>query len=118
MKDVINSKLIRFFLLFLFIPIGLSAQNISVKGLVRDKEGEALPGASVTVKGTSAGTATDLDGNYSLTVSDEKAVLVFSYLGYITQEITVGTRRVVNATLSEDLKTLDEVVVVGYGSMI
>jgi TonB-linked SusC/RagA family outer membrane protein len=117
MKDIVNSKLIRFFLLFLFIPIGLSAQNISVKGLVRDKEGEALPGASVTVKGTSAGTATDLDGNYSLTVPDDRAVLVFSYLGYITQEITVGNRRVIDATLAEDLKTLDEVVVVGYGTM-
>ncbi|GHT78225.1 SusC/RagA family TonB-linked outer membrane protein [Bacteroidia bacterium] len=92
------------------------SEGFTVKGVV-SADGETLPGASITVKGTTAGTATDLDGNYSLTVPNEKAVLVVNYLGYVTQEITVGNRRVIDVTLSEDLKTLDEVVVVGYGTM-
>jgi TonB-linked SusC/RagA family outer membrane protein len=117
MKDIINSKLIKLLLLFLFIPFGLAAQNISVQGSVRDKSGETLPGATVTVKGTATGTVTDFDGNYSVSVPSEKSVLVFSYLGYLDQEITVGSRKTIDVTLLEDSKTLDEVVVVGYGTM-
>jgi TonB-linked SusC/RagA family outer membrane protein len=117
MKDIINSKSIRFLLLFLFVPLLLSAQSITVKGSVEDKNGEALIGAGISVKGTSTGTVADLDGNYTLAVPNEKAVLVFSYLGYVTQEITVGDRRIIDVTLLEDFQTLDEVVVVGYGTM-
>jgi TonB-linked SusC/RagA family outer membrane protein len=117
MKDIINSKSIRFLLLFLFVPLWLSAQNITIKGTVNDKNGEALIGTSISVKGTSTGTAADLDGNYSVTVPNEKAVLVFNYLGYVTREITVGNRQVIDVTLVEDFHALDEVVVVGYGTM-
>ncbi|MDR0866812.1 MAG: TonB-dependent receptor [Candidatus Symbiothrix sp.] len=117
MKNIINSKLIKFLILFLFIPLGLAAQNVSVNGSVRDKSGETLPGATVTVKGTATGTVTDFDGNYSVSVPNNNAVLVFSYLGYLDQEITVGSRRTIDVTLLEDSKTLDEVVVVGYGTM-
>ncbi|MDR0682919.1 MAG: TonB-dependent receptor [Dysgonamonadaceae bacterium] len=117
MKDIINSKSIRFLLLFLFVPLWLSAQNITVKGTVNDKNGEALIGAGISVKGTSTGTVADLDGNYTLSVPDEKATLVFSYLGYLTQEIAVGNRRIIDVTLVEDSKTLDEIVVIGYGTM-
>jgi TonB-linked SusC/RagA family outer membrane protein len=117
MKNNLNLKAIRFLLLFLFIPLWLSAQNITVKGLIRDKDGESLPGASVAVKGSSLGTSADVNGNYSLAVSDSKAVLVFSYLGFVTQEITIGGRSVIDVTLLEDQHLLEEVVVVGYGTM-
>ncbi|GHV22696.1 SusC/RagA family TonB-linked outer membrane protein [Clostridia bacterium] len=94
-----------------------TSEGFSVKGIVKDNTGEVLPGATVTVKGTTSGTVTDFDGNYSVSVPNEKSVLVFTYLGYLDQEIAVGSRRTIDVTLSEDLKTLDEVVVIGYGSM-
>jgi TonB-linked SusC/RagA family outer membrane protein len=88
----------------------------SVSGTVIDDAGESLPGVSIVIKGTSTGTVTDVNGKYTLSVSPD-ATLVFSYLGYQTQELTVGSRTVLNVTLPEDTKTLDEVVVVGYGTM-
>jgi TonB-linked SusC/RagA family outer membrane protein len=104
-------------LLLLLAPLYLSAQNIPVQGKVSDKNGDALVGASVSVKGTSIGTAVDLGGSYSIVAPNENAVLTFSYLGYVTQEITVGSRQVVDVILVEDFHALDEVVVVGYGTM-
>lgn len=71
-------------------------------------------GASIQVKGTTIGSITDIDGNYSLEVPDD-AVLVISYIGYIAQEVSVGIKNVVNIALKEDAEVLDEVVVVGYG---
>jgi TonB-linked SusC/RagA family outer membrane protein len=105
------------FLLFILIPLGISAQTISVKGSVKDENGESLSGASISVKGTSLGTSADMEGNYTLTVPSEDAVLVFRYLGFIPQEVTLGSRRVIDVTLAEDQTTLAEVVVVGYGTM-
>ncbi|WP_420535518.1 SusC/RagA family TonB-linked outer membrane protein [Barnesiella viscericola] len=94
----------------------LYAQNITIKGNVSDGK-EALMGVTVQVKGTSKATSTDLDGNYTITVSDKNAVLVFSYIGYEKQEVTVGNRTVVNVRMSDNAQLLDEVVVVGYGSV-
>lgn len=90
-------------------------QNISVSGKVQDPQGEPLPGVTVSVQGTAIGTATDLDGAYQLTVP-EGAVLVFSFIGFETLEVPVGTNRVIDIVLREDLTSLDEVVVVGYGT--
>src|SRR5690606_7403469 len=70
----------------------------------------------VLVKGTSTGTVTDVEGNYTLTVSDEDAVLVFSSVGYVTQEVAVNGRTVIDVVLEEDLQGLDEVVVTGYST--
>ena len=82
------------------------------KGVVRDVNGEPIIGASVAEKGnTSNGTVTDLDGNYTLKLKKPKAKLVVSYIGFVTQETTGGT-----ITLQEDLKSLNEVVVIGYGT--
>lgn len=90
------------------------AQAQEVSGTVSDANGP-LPGASVVVKGTTTGTQTDFDGNYTLEVSSSDAVLVFSYIGYSTQEVAVGGRTTINVVLQEDATALDEVVIIGYG---
>lgn len=91
------------------------SDEIQVTGRVTEEgSGEGLPGATVTVKGSSTGTITDVDGNYSLKVPDD-AVLMVSFVGYQTQEIAVGGRSIVNVSLSLDFTSLDEVVVIGYG---
>ncbi|MBU2887955.1 TonB-dependent receptor [Gilvimarinus agarilyticus] len=91
------------------------AQDTTVKGQVKDETGETLPGVSILIKGTTKGTVTDLDGNYSITVSDQNAVLSFSFIGYITQEVAVGSRSTVDVSLQADVQSLEEVVVIGYG---
>jgi TonB-linked SusC/RagA family outer membrane protein len=96
-------------------PLWTYAQNVTVKGTVSD-EGGPLIGATVKVKGATSGAVTDMDGNYSIQASP-KQTLVFSYLGYETKEIYVGSKKVINVNLSQDQKVLNEVVVVGYGQM-
>ncbi|WP_273568194.1 SusC/RagA family TonB-linked outer membrane protein [Maribacter halichondriae] len=90
-------------------------QAQEVAGTVSDANGP-LPGASVVEKGTTNGTQTDFDGNYTLTVSDADAVLLFSYIGFKGQEIPLGGQTTIDVTLEEDAQALEEVVVVGYGS--
>ena len=92
------------------------AQSITVRGNVRD-DVEPLMGVTVQAKGTTKAVATDLDGNYTISVPDKNAVLVFSYVGYQKQEVKVGDKTVVNVVLQGDAQLLDEVVVVGYGSV-
>ncbi|MCB0745074.1 MAG: carboxypeptidase-like regulatory domain-containing protein, partial [Ignavibacteriae bacterium] len=88
----------------------------AVKGVVVDAtSGLGLPGVSVAVKGTSKGAITDFDGNYSIEVSSDTAVLQFSYLGFTTQEIAVKGQTVINVSLVEDVSKLDEVVVTALG---
>lgn len=95
----------------------VNAADIAIKGKVTDSEsGEGLPGVSVSAKGSTKGAITDVNGDYSISVSDSKAVLVFSYVGYTPQEITVGGQTQINIQLKSDSKTLSEVVVVGYGT--
>ncbi|WP_026055205.1 TonB-dependent receptor [Anaerophaga thermohalophila] len=86
----------------------------SITGKVTDQQGEPIPGVTVSVKGTTQGTITDIDGNYTLTISDEANVLLFSFVGMKTQEVTIGERTQIDVTMMEDLVGLDEVVVVGY----
>lgn len=90
--------------------------DISVKGVITDETGEKLPGVSVTLKGSTKGTSTDLDGSYVIDVPDSKAVLVFSYIGFISQEIVVGNQTQLNVSLKIDQIALDEVIVVGYSN--
>lgn len=87
-----------------------------VSGTVRDANGVSLPGVNVLEKGTTSGAVSDADGKYILKVQDENAVLVFSFIGYQTQEVSVSGRSSVDVTLFEDVKALEEVVVVGYGT--
>lgn len=108
-----KNKYFVFSFLFLFCCTLLSAQNKTVTGYVTDAGNkESLIGASVTVKGTTQGTITDLNGYYTLSVPQD-ATLVFSYLGYITKEVTVNGQSVINAALGADTQDLEEVVVVG-----
>jgi TonB-linked SusC/RagA family outer membrane protein len=76
----------------------------------------AMPGVNVVVKGTTIGTVTDANGNYTIDIPDDNAILVFSFIGYQTQEVTVGTQSVLNIALTADVTSLDEIVVIGYGS--
>lgn len=87
-----------------------------VSGRVIDQQGGGLPGVSIVLKGTQRGTTTNANGNFNITVPDDKAILVFSSIGFIKQEITVGTRNSLNITLDADDLSLNEVVVVGYGT--
>jgi TonB-linked SusC/RagA family outer membrane protein len=102
--------------IMLLLSIQIFAQDRTVSGKVTSSEdGLGIPGASVAVKGTSKGTSTDADGNYKITVSNS-AILVFTAVGTNAQEVSVGTKTQVNVALSADTKSLQEVVVVGYGT--
>lgn len=87
-----------------------------IEGKVQDDKGENLPGVSVLVKGTQLGTITDIDGKFSLDVSGDDAVLVFSFVGFLPQEVAVGNRTQLSVTLETDVRSLEELVVVGYGT--
>ena len=103
--------------LFVLFTLGLSALHAQqVTGTVYDVDGFPLTGATILEVGTGNGTQTDLDGQFSLTVSSEEPVLRISYLGYLSQEVPVQGRNQLEITLSENAETLDEVVVIGYGT--
>ena len=88
---------------------------LKVTGTLTDAEtGTALIGATVQVKGTTTGTSTDLDGTYSIDAPDGNAILVFSYIGYVNQEVVIGNQTTINVSLVPDVQSLNEVVVVGY----
>ena len=115
-------KVLRLSLIFFFIALVQAVaadlmQQITVTGVVTDASGDLLPGVTVMIKGTTQGTATSANGAYSLQVPNENATLVFSFIGFVTQETVVGNRRAINISLIEDTRQLQEVVVVGYGSM-
>lgn len=105
-----------FIMIGLFISLGAFAQQITVKGHVKDDTGEPVIGASVLESKTVNGTITDIDGNFVLTVPSN-SVLTISFIGYATQEVTVNGKTSLTVVLKEDAKVLDEVVVVGYGTM-
>lgn len=110
-------KLNHFYLLFVLLLFSLSiaAQEYTITGVVTDHEGLTIPGASVSVKNTTRGTITDLDGKYSIAVSKGE-VLIYSFVGYKPQEQSIADSRPVNIKLSISTVGLDEVVVVGYGT--
>ncbi|WP_158858596.1 SusC/RagA family TonB-linked outer membrane protein [Lunatibacter salilacus] len=98
-----------------FSPIWQQMADVTVTGIVSDRSGEPIPGATISLPGTNIGTATDLDGRYSLTVP-EGSEIVFSFIGFDTQRINVGDRSIINVTLIESTSSLEEVVVVGFGT--
>src|SRR5690554_2525390 len=93
----------------------VAAADITVTGTVRDQNGDPIPGVTISIPNTGIGTATDMDGNYSLSVP-EGATLVFSFIGFVSQSIQVGNNNVIDVILQEDIASLDEIVVVGYGT--
>lgn len=109
--------LTKFILLLSLLFIGISTQaQIAVTGTVVDEKNEPMIGIGIVIKNSTTGTATDENGRFSITVPDTKSVLVFTFIGYKTQEITVGSQKQIRVVLKEDLQLLDEVVVVGYGT--
>ena len=97
-------------------PIEVKIDDIKVTGTVTDiTSGEPLVGVTVKVAGSGLGTTTDIDGNYTITIPDENAVLVFSFVGYTSEEVTVGKQSIINVQLASDIKSLQEIVVIGYG---
>jgi TonB-linked SusC/RagA family outer membrane protein len=91
------------------------AQQQSVSGIVRSPEGDGIPGVNVIVKGTTQGVTTDASGNYTIMVPGPNTTLVFSFVGYQTQEIVVNNQTVINVQMALELTALDEIVVIGYG---
>jgi TonB-dependent SusC/RagA subfamily outer membrane receptor len=115
-KAFLTSKL-TLSLVIMVSCISLQAQN-TITGSVGDQNtSQSVFGVSVTVKGTKNATITDVDGNYKLNVADTNATLVFSYIGYVTVEEAIAGRQVINVLLKEENNTLNEVVVIGYGSV-
>ena len=99
------------------LPANVSLINKTVKGNIADSKGEGIIGASIILKSnTTNGTISDINGNFTINVPDNNAVLVISYIGYVTQEVSVSGKTDIRITLSEDQQQLDEVVVVGYGT--
>lgn len=118
MKKLLRKRtLVTACIIMLTMMVGLDAyaQSKVVSGVVTDASGEAIPGLAVVEKGTSNGTATDINGAYQIEVQPG-ATLVFSFIGMITEEIAVGSQTTVNVSMTEDIAQLDEVVVVGYGT--
>lgn len=93
------------------------AAEQTISGVVSDEKGAGLPGVTVAIKGTSRGTVTDASGTYRLTIPDGPQTLVFSFVGYTSQEVAVGNQTTISVQLQPDVKSINEVVVVGYGSL-
>ncbi len=119
MKKTYHSLKILCFAAALFLSYSVSGQEVTVTGVVSfADDGSPLPGVNVIVKGTTNGTVTDFNGNYSITVPQDDATLSFSYIGFTKQEISVNGQTQINVTMTEDATALDEVVLVGYGTQI
>lgn len=115
-KKIMKKRLCFLFSLFLLCS-ALFAQTHTIIGKITDKNNDPLTGVVVSVKNAAVGTISDIDGNYSIQVPANSSVLVFSFIGYETQSVTIGNQRNINVTLTESVVNLDQVVVVGYGTM-
>jgi TonB-dependent starch-binding outer membrane protein SusC len=113
-----NSLLALFLILGIFLlPLSAMAQSFVVRGTVKSADGtETMPGVNVLIKGTTQGTATDIDGNFSIEVPSPNSVLVFSFIGFKQQEVRVGNMTTLSVNLESDMSNLSEVIVVGYGT--
>ena len=105
--------------LFILFPIFVFSQTKTISGTVNDENSLPLVGVNITVQNSNLGALTDFDGNFSITIpSDKPKVLIFSYLGYTTQEVDVSSSDNISIMMIPDLEQLEEVVVVGYGSVL
>lgn len=125
-KNVVSGQWNKILFLLLMcmcmIHISYAADDVTqdkntVTGIVKDVSGEPLTGVTITVKGSTSGTITDIDGNYKMNISGLNSTLVFSYIGFQTQEIQLSGRTVIDIIMEEDIQRLNEVVVIGYGTM-
>ncbi len=116
-KPVRRKRLVWLFSLFMCLfTISAFAQEYQVTGRVTDTENNPLPGLNIVVKGTTTGTTTDIEGNYVINLTTKDVVLVFSALGYTTQELTVSESQKLDVILAEDITGLEEIIVIGYGT--
>jgi TonB-dependent SusC/RagA subfamily outer membrane receptor len=117
MKIKTTTKLVKSFLsvALLFLYVGTFAQTKTITGIVKDNENFPIPGVNVIIKGTKIHSVTDQKGQYTLPDADEKSTIVFSFIGFLTQEIAPGNKTTINVNLKADAQTLNEMVVVGYG---
>ncbi|MDQ8005881.1 MAG: TonB-dependent receptor [Pedobacter sp.] len=108
-----------FFIIWNLLSFHVKAQSSSIKinGVVIDAKGETIPGVAVRIKGSQTTTQTNLNGAYSITVPNNQAILVFSYIGFVTQEQKINNRTQINVSLKEEQTNLNEVVVIGYGAV-
>ena len=113
--DRFGGKRYKFLLLFLLSSVTILNAQTKVSGVVSDSKGLTLPGVNVAVKGSNDGVSTDFDGKYQIDVP-ANSTLVFSFIGFTTQEVVVGSKTTINIKLSESSNELDEVVVIGYGT--
>jgi len=121
MKQYIIKRIRQFLSLIIIIGISFSAfsQNTTVTGMVTDEEtSESLPGVNITIEGTTQGTVSNFDGQFSITVPYGEVKLVFSFIGYESKTIPVDGVTTINVFLSPDVQSLDEVVVIGYGTQL
>lgn len=118
MKDIYTKKIFLLCLALMFLALVANAQTLEVSGKVTSMEdGESLPGVSITVSGTSMGVVSDADGMYKISIPDgANSTLVFSFIGFRTEKVSVGGRSVIDVQLVSDVQFLSEVVVVGYGT--
>jgi len=119
-KQVKIKKHISVFITFLmlFCATAIFGQSKTLTGTVTDKTGEVLPGVNVVIKGTNTGTVTDTGGKFTLNIpSSDDAVLIFSYIGYLSTEIPTKGKTIINVSMNENVQTLNDVVVVGYGTL-
>ena len=105
-----------FSLVLSMVMVASAYAQTTIHGVVKDEQGSGLPGVSVVVKGTTAGTVSDMEGKYTVSVPSSNSYLVFSFIGYLTYEVQVGSKSTIDAVLLVDTKALEEVVVVGYGT--
>jgi TonB-linked SusC/RagA family outer membrane protein len=115
-KNRQKPKWLLLLLFIMLIQIHANAQSVNIAGNVTDETGQALPGVNVKVKGTTIGAATDANGKYTLRLDNSRFTLIFSYLGYVTQEIPVNGQTFIDVKMVADPKSLKEVVVIGYGT--
>ena len=121
LKDVhlsykINDRQIIIYKKTIELPDKQNPTEIKIQGKVTEADGFGIPGVNILIKGTSGGTITDMDGNYTLEVADENAILLFSFIGYKSQEIIVGSQTTINVVMEDNVESIGEVVVVGYST--
>jgi TonB-linked SusC/RagA family outer membrane protein len=117
LKKKIKYNLVFLFFLNFLLSNTVNAQSTTIEGKITDATGLSLPGVNIQEKGTKNGTSTDFEGSFKINVSNNKAVLIISYLGFQTQEVSVAGKSKINVSLAEQSNSLNEVVVVGYGSV-
>ena len=104
-----------FLLLLLASSVAMAQERVVSGKVTSSDDGSGIPGANIQIKGTSNGTVTDADGNFKVNAANN-ATLVFSFVGYVTQEVVVGAQSTIDVSLLSDITSLSEVVVVGYGT--